>query len=97
MPLISDTASLKAFCQKLSSAETITVDTEFMREKTYWPQLCLVQMAGPDDGSDNAKAIDALVPGIDLTPLFDLMADENVLKVFRKFEYLNMTFEFSQV
>ena len=85
MPMISDTASLEAFCQKLSSAETITVDTEFMREKTYWPQLCLVQVAGPDDGSDdlsNARAIDALAPGIDLQPLFDLMADENILKVF---------------
>ncbi len=85
MPMISDTASLEAFCQKLSTAETITVDTEFMREKTYWPQLCLVQVAGPDDGSDdldNARAIDALAPGIDLQPLFDLMANENVLKVF---------------
>lgn len=82
MPMISDTASLEAFCQSLSSADVITVDTEFMREKTYWPQLCLVQVAGPGTGEENAKAIDALAPGIDLTPLFDLMADESILKVF---------------
>ena len=82
MLMISDTASLQAFCQDLSSAETITVDTEFMREKTYWPQLCLVQVAGPGEGTENAKAIDALAPGIDLTPLFELMANESILKVF---------------
>ncbi|MEQ8193445.1 MAG: ribonuclease D [Rhodospirillales bacterium] len=78
MPMISDTASLKAFCQALSSADYITVDTEFMREKTYWPQLCLVQVAGPDD----AKAIDALAPDMDLTPLFELLDDKKILKVF---------------
>ena len=78
MPMISDTQSLAAFCQRLKSTPFITVDTEFMREKTYWPQLCLVQVAGPDE----ARAIDPLAPGMDLTPLFELMADTNVLKVF---------------
>jgi ribonuclease D len=78
MSLISDTAALAAFCQRLSSAEFVTVDTEFMREKTYWPQLCLVQLGGPDE----AAAIDPMAPGIDLTPLFDLMANKSVVKVF---------------
>jgi len=76
--MISDTESLAAFCQRLKSASFVTVDTEFMREKTYWPQLCLVQLGGPDE----AHAIDPLAPGIDLAPLFELMADTNVLKVF---------------
>jgi len=78
MPMISDTESLAAFCQRLKSASFVTVDTEFMREKTYWPILCLVQVGGPDE----AHAIDPLAPGIDLTPLFELMADTSVLKVF---------------
>ncbi len=76
--MISDTASLAAFCQRLKTASFITVDTEFMREKTYWPILCLVQLGGPDE----ARAIDPLAPGMDLTPLYELMADTNVLKVF---------------
>ena len=78
MTLISDSASLAAFCARLKGAAYVTVDTEFMREKTYWPQLCLVQVAGPDEAWD----IDPLAPGIDLTPLFELMADESILKVF---------------
>ncbi|CDK97615.1 Ribonuclease D (RNase D) [Magnetospirillum gryphiswaldense MSR-1 v2] len=78
MPMIADTAELAAFCQRLSSAPYITVDTEFMREKTYYPQLCLVQLAGPDE----ARAVDPLAPGMDLAPLFELMANPNVLKVF---------------
>ncbi len=78
MKSISDTAALAAFCQRLSSAEFVTVDTEFTREKTYWPQLCLVQLAGPDE----AWAIDPMAPGIDLAPLFELMANPAVMKVF---------------
>ena len=78
MPMISDSEALAALCERLSHAEYVTVDTEFMREKTYWPQLCLVQVAGPDE----ARAIDPLAPGIDLTPLYRLMADPKVLKVF---------------
>ena len=78
MSLIADKAALAAFCQRLKGAPFITVDTEFMREKTYWPQLCLVQVAGPDE----AWAIDPLAPGMDLGPLFDLMADPAILKVF---------------
>lgn len=76
--MITDTASLDAFCKSLSGTPFITVDTEFMRESTYWPVLCLIQVAGPDD----ARAIDALAPGIDLAPLFDLLDDPSILKVF---------------
>ncbi|MDA1088938.1 MAG: ribonuclease D [Proteobacteria bacterium] len=78
MPIITDTQTLSEFCDRLRGSKYITVDTEFMREKTYWPILCLVQVAGPND----AKAIDALAPGIDLSPLFELMADDGILKVF---------------
>ena len=49
MPIITDTQALSEFCDRLRGAEFITVDTEFMREKTYWPILCLVQVAGPDE------------------------------------------------
>jgi ribonuclease D len=76
--MITDTASLDAFCKTLSGTPFITVDTEFMRESTYWPVLCLIQVAGPDD----AKAIDALAPGIDLAPLFNLLDNPSILKVF---------------
>ena len=65
------------FCDSLRGADFIAVDTEFMRERTYWPILCLVHVAGPE-----AAAIDALAPGIDLAPLLALLADEQVLKVF---------------
>ena len=78
MPMISDTARLEAFCKSLAGASFVSVDTEFMRETTYWPILCLVQVAGPDD----ARVIDALAPGIDLESLFALFADTSVLKVF---------------
>ncbi|MBT3907824.1 MAG: ribonuclease D [Rhodospirillaceae bacterium] len=78
MALITDNTALQELCGRLSKASYITVDTEFMREKTYWPILCLVQVAGPDE----AWAIDPLAEGLDLSPLFDLFADENILKVF---------------
>src|SRR5580704_8472049 len=78
MTLIDTSDALAAFCRRQAPAPYITVDTEFMRDKTYWPQLCLVQIAGPDE----AAAIDALAPGIDLAPLSALMANEAVLKVF---------------
>ncbi len=78
MTLITDTGALAGFCGRLAGTPFITVDTEFMREKTYWPILCLVQLAGTDE----AAAIDTLADGIDLAPLFDLMADSSMLKVF---------------
>ena len=78
MKLITTTDELAAFCKPLADTEFIAVDTEFMRERTYWPKLCLAQVAGPDD----AAAIDALADGIDLAPLDELMANPKVLKVF---------------
>ena len=78
MKLITTTDDLAAFCEPLAATEFIAVDTEFMRERTYWPKLCLAQVAGPDD----AAAIDALAEGIDLGPLDELMANPKVLKVF---------------
>ncbi|MGD9740347.1 MAG: ribonuclease D [Bauldia sp.] len=78
MDIITTTAELGAACSKLSGAEMVTVDTEFMRETTYWPKLCVIQLAGPDD----AFVVDALAPGLDLAPFFQLMANEAVLKVF---------------
>jgi ribonuclease D len=76
--LISDTATLVAFCKRQSAADFVTVDTEFMRETTYWAKLCLIQVAGPDE----AACIDPLAPGMDLAPLYALFANEKVLKVF---------------
>tara|TARA_R110000868_G_scaffold58122_3_gene179459 strand:- start:11205 stop:12365 length:1161 start_codon:yes stop_codon:yes gene_type:complete len=81
MEPITNTEELRTLCEKLRQFEYVTVDTEFMRDSTYWPQLCLVQVAGPDP-TDNGAAIDPLAPGIDLTPLFDMMQDESVVKVF---------------
>lgn len=78
MSLITTTDALSAFIARVRDAEYVTVDTEFMREKTYWPELCLVQVAGPNE----AAAIDPLAPGIDLSPLYELLADPKVLKVF---------------
>ena len=78
MTVITDTDVLARFCQRQQDASFIAVDTEFMRERTYWPILCLVQVAGPQE----ATAIDALAPGIDLAPLLALMADPGILKVF---------------
>jgi ribonuclease D len=78
MKLITTTEELAAFCKPLAHAEFIAVDTEFMRERTYWPKLCLAQVAGPDE----AAAVDALADGIDLSPLDELMGNPNVLKVF---------------
>lgn len=76
--LITGTDELAAFCRSLADETYVTVDTEFLRENTYWPKLCLVQLAGAHE----AAAVDALAPGIDLQPLLDLLADEDVLKVF---------------
>lgn len=78
MELITKTEDLAAFCQRISSAEFITVDTEFHRETTYWPLLCLVQVAGPDE----AYCIDALAEDLDLSPLYELFLNEDIVKVF---------------
>ncbi len=77
--LITTTAELEQLCERLAKSEFVTIDTEFMRENTYWPELCLVQIANEEE----AAAIDPLADGIDLAPLLDLMCEnEDVLKVF---------------
>jgi ribonuclease D len=78
-PLITDSATLADLCARLAHADYVCVDTEFMRENSYWPELCLIQIA--DD--KEAAAIDPMAPGLDLGPLLELMVNnENVLKVF---------------
>jgi ribonuclease D len=78
-PLVSDTDTLRRLCDRWATADFITVDTEFMRESTFWPVLCLIQVADEHD----AAAIDPMAPGLDLSPLLELMvANEDVLKVF---------------
>lgn len=76
--MIATQEALDAFCQRMSTEPFLAVDTEFLRDKTYWPQLCLVQVAGTDE----AAAIDPLADGIDLAPLHRLMNDPGILKVF---------------
>ncbi|MDZ4842627.1 MAG: ribonuclease D [Hyphomicrobium aestuarii] len=84
MRIITTTADLASACEELAQGDFVTVDTEFMRESTYWPILCLIQMAGP--GRDSAAGpeviVDPMAPGIDLAPFFDLMMNEQIVKVF---------------
>jgi len=78
MRVITATRDLETLCQELAQQPFVAVDTEFMRETTYWPRLCLIQAAGPEVEA----VIDPLAEGIDLAPLADLLRDERVLKVF---------------
>jgi ribonuclease D len=78
MQLITTTTELAAACERLSKHPFITVDTEFLRETTFWPKLCVVQMASADE----AVIVDAIAAGIDLAPFFELMNNEKVEKVF---------------
>jgi ribonuclease D len=78
-PLITDTKTLTQFCARMAASDFIAVDTEFMRENTYWPILCLVQIGNTEE----AAAIDPMASGIDLTPMLELLTkNEDVLKVF---------------
>ncbi|WP_208247209.1 ribonuclease D (plasmid) [Rhizobium sp. T1470] len=76
--MIETTADLEAACKELAKSEFITIDTEFLRETTFWPELCLIQMASPT----TEVLVDPLAKGLDLTPFFELMANPAVLKVF---------------
>ncbi len=87
--MITDVAHLTRFCERASRAPYVIIDTEFMRETTYWPILCLVQVAiggepdGGEDEDDLSAVIDPLANGgLDLNPLYEIMANENILKVF---------------
>jgi ribonuclease D len=78
-PLITDSQTLKSLCERLSRSDFVAVDTEFMRENTYWPDLCLIQIGNEEE----AAAVDPKAEGLDMTPLLDLLVDnEDVLKVF---------------
>ena len=76
--LITTTDALEALCQRMRTESFVTVDTEFMRERTYWPELCLVQIAGERE----VAVIDTLAEGLSLAPLGGLLADQSVTKVF---------------
>ncbi len=76
--IITSTAALASFCESLAGEAFVALDTEFIREKTYYPQLCLLQMAG----SKEARAVDPLAEGMDLAPLLELLANPRILKVF---------------
>ena len=78
MHLITRTEELAEACAQLAKAPFVALDTEFMREQTFWPKLCLIQMAG--EGTE--VLVDSLAPSLDLKPFFDLMVNERVLKVF---------------
>ena len=75
---ITKTSALKALCERLAAHPHISIDTEFMRETTYFAKICLIQVASDDE----AAAIDPLAAGLDLTPFFDLLQNDKVLKVF---------------
>ncbi|WP_186417442.1 ribonuclease D [Bosea sp. CS1GBMeth4] len=78
MDLITTTEELAATCSRLAAHPFVTVDTEFLRETTYYPKLCLIQIASPDE----AVMVDPLAEGLDIAPFMALMGDQNVVKVF---------------
>lgn len=82
MKTITTTTELAAFCARAATFPYVTVDTEFLRERTYYSKLCLVQLAFAGGGEEDAVLVDPLVDGMDLTPLYELFEDEGVVKVF---------------
>ncbi|MCI4665452.1 MAG: ribonuclease D [Neomegalonema sp.] len=85
MRIVRSQADLETLAREFAAAPFVTVDTEFMRERTYWPELCLIQAARPMNGPDDehsAAIIDPLADGLDLSPFFELMVDQRVVKVF---------------
>jgi ribonuclease D len=78
MLIISDSAELAKACETFANSDYVTVDTEFLRETTFWPQLCLIQLSGPELDA----IVDPLAQGLDLAPFFKLMGDSSVTKVF---------------
>jgi ribonuclease D len=81
-PPIIDTDALAAFCAEAAGYPYVTVDTEFLRERTYYAQLCLVQLARPDSGDEGAVLVDALSDRLSLDPLYELFRNRKVVKVF---------------
>ncbi len=82
MKTLTTTDALAEFCTKARAYDYVTVDTEFLRERTYYSKLCLVQLAVPDEGPDSAVLVDPLAEGISLEPLHELFLDTSVVKVF---------------
>lgn len=82
MKTITTTADLAEFCAQAAKHPYVTVDTEFLRERTYYSKLCLVQLAMPGSDDSNAVLLDPLADGISLEPLYDLFRDTSVVKVF---------------
>ncbi len=82
MNIITTTAELSRFCEKASSQPYVTVDTEFLRERTYYAKLCLVQLALPGRDDADAVLVDPLAEGLSLDPLYTLFRDPSVVKVF---------------
>ncbi|WP_127112000.1 ribonuclease D [Shimia sediminis] len=82
MKTLKTTEELAAFCQIAASKPYVTIDTEFLRERTYYSKLCLVQLAVPDHDGDDAVLVDPLVDGLSLEPLYELFRNTDVVKVF---------------
>ena len=82
MPTITTTEALAAFCEKAKAQPYVTVDTEFLRERTYWSKLCLVQLAIPPAKDGEAVLVDPLAEGLSLEPLYDLFRHKGTVKVF---------------
>ncbi|MBR2657619.1 ribonuclease D [Yoonia sp.] len=82
MKIITTTEGLAAFCAEAAQRPYVTVDTEFLRERTYYSKLCLVQMAYRDDAGEDAVLVDPLAHGLSLEPMYDLFRDQGVVKVF---------------
>jgi ribonuclease D len=82
MKTITTTADLAAFCTEAAKYPYVTVDTEFLRERTYYSKLCLIQLAFMGDGEDDAVLVDPLSDGLDLAPLYELFKNPDVVKVF---------------
>ncbi len=82
MITITTTEDLAEFCERAARHPYVTIDTEFLRERTYYSKLCLVQMAYAGDGGDDAVLVDPLSNGLSLDPLYDILRDKSVVKVF---------------
>ena len=82
MKTITKTSELKDFCDRAADEKYITIDTEFLRERTYFSKLCLVQLAIPGNENENAVIVDTLVNNLDLSPLYEVFKNPNVVKVF---------------
>lgn len=82
MHIITTTTELAAFCERAAQTSYVTVDTEFLRERTYYSKLCLIQLAYRGDGKTDAVLVDPLVEGLSLEPLLELFRNRDVVKVF---------------